>query len=268
MEYEHLPTGKPHVSFSEVREWAECSFRHKLNQVDKVGTSLPSIHMDFGTAIHSSCENYLKTKQMDTSIFLKRLHELWTSNGAISGVKDYDVTNFKLFAKQGLDILPEVPGWLDSTFPGWEFIDAEHQLYEPIEGHPHAFKGFIDGVISTKVKGKQLIWLLDWKSCSFGWKRDKRDDPMVKAQLVLYKNFWASKTKTDPKDIRCGFVLLKRTGKMGAKCELVSVSVGDVTTKRSLTVVNNMITSVKKGIALKNRNSCMYCSHKNTPNCV
>ena len=27
--FQTLPTGKPHVSFSEVKLWKECSFRHK-----------------------------------------------------------------------------------------------------------------------------------------------------------------------------------------------------------------------------------------------
>ena len=31
-----FPTGKPHVSYSEVRCWKECPFRHKLSYIDKI----------------------------------------------------------------------------------------------------------------------------------------------------------------------------------------------------------------------------------------
>ena len=90
----------------------------------------------------------------------------------------------------------------------------------------------------------------------------------MRAQLVLYKNFWSHKTNTDPKDVRCGFVLLKRAAKPGAHCELVTASVGETTTERNLTVINDMLASVKRGMAIKNRNSCTYCPYKDTPHCI
>lgn len=97
---------------------------------------------------------------------------------------------------------------------------------------------------------------------------EKKNDPIVRSQLVLYKNFWSGKTNTDPKDVRCGFILLKRTGKPSHRCELVTTSVGDVTTGRSLKVINNMVASVKRGVAIKNRNSCTYCMYYGTKYCT
>ena len=32
------PTGKPHISFSEIKQWKECPYRHKLAYVDKIET--------------------------------------------------------------------------------------------------------------------------------------------------------------------------------------------------------------------------------------
>ena len=78
-------------------------------------------------------------------------------------------------------ILKEVPKFLDVTFPEWEVVDAEHQLYEAVDNHPHAFKGFIDGVIKAKGKrGETIYWILDWKTTARGWFREKRSDDMVK----------------------------------------------------------------------------------------
>jgi len=266
--FELLPTGKLHVSFSEVKGWAECSYRHKLQHIDHIDADLPSVHMDFGTAMHAACEHYLRTRKMVKRIFLDKLKELWTEH-AVRLPGDYTTDAFTQFGKEGLAILPEVPAWLDATFKNWEFIDAEHYLYEPIEGHPHAFKGYIDGVILCDGPfKKRLVWLLDWKTCGWGWKREKKEDDMVKAQIILYKNYWSIKTGTDPKDVRCGFVLLKRTAKAGARCELFSVSVGEVTTRRSLQVVNNMLTSIKAGVTKKNRASCTFCQFYQTPHCT
>jgi len=264
--YVNLPTGKPHVSFSEIRCWKECSYRHLLQHVKKIDLDKPGPLMDFGTAVHASCENFLKTRTMDASIATQMIETVWEKNKELEG---FEPKTLKGFLQEAENILAEVPAFVDTTFPKWEFIDAEHQLYEPIEGQPHAFKGFIDGVIKAEgARGKSVVWLIDWKTTSWGWNRYKREDEMIKAQLVLYKNYWTKKVDVNPKDVRCGFVLLKRTAKPTQHCELIPVSVGDVTSKKSLKIVNNMVVSVKRGIALKNRSSCTYCVYKDTEHCT
>ena len=70
------------------------------------------------------------------------------------------------------------------------------------------------------------------------------------------------------KDIRCGFILLKRGAKPGKVCELVKVSVGPKTLERAVKIMNSMIKMVKKGFNLKNRNSCNYCPYKDTEHCT
>jgi hypothetical protein len=267
MEFVDLPTGKPHISFSEIKGWTECSYRHYLSAIKKIDVDKPGIHMDFGTAIHSACENFLKTKEMNTDIFINSLNELWELHKDLN-VEQYTDDAKTTFIKEGLSILGDVPEWFDKQFPGWEFVDAEHYLYEEIIGHPHAFKGFIDCVIKAPgPRNKQLFWLIDFKTCGFGWTREKKQDKMTQLQLVYYKNYWALKTKTDPSLVRCGFALLKRTAKPGAHCELIVTSVGDLTTKRSLKIIDNMIVSVKRGMKLKNRNSCKWCQYKDTEHC-
>lgn len=263
-----LITGKPHISFSELRDWKECSYRHKLKFVEHIVFDKPGIHMDFGTAIHSACEMFLKTRVMDINVFTDKFTELWGQHSQIDPLH-FTETAFKSFTNEGLRILADIPSWFDKQFPGWVFVDAEHALYESIENHTCAFKGFIDCIITAPgPRNKTLIWLLDFKTCGWGWSTEKKSDDLVRAQLVLYKNFWAIKTKTDPKDVRCGFVLLKRTAKPGNCCELITTSVGEVTTNRSLKVVNNMITSISRGIAIKNRSSCMFCDYKGTSHCT
>jgi hypothetical protein len=113
-----------------------------------------------------------------------------------------------------------------------------------------------------------VYWLIDWKTTSWGWSIEKKSEEMTRNQLILYKNFWAKKHNVDPKDIRCAFVLLKKVAKPGQRCELVTVSVGDVTTGRSLKVINNMMSSIKRGVAIKRRTSCEYCEYKDTKYCT
>lgn len=256
-----LPTGKPHVSFSELRDWVECSWRHKLKHIDGIDLDDRGPALDFGTAVHAACERYVMTRELNAAIAVDGIKKAW---------KKYGYDNEKEYIAQAEAIIAEVPTFLDSTFPGWKVITAEHKLYERVDGHEQAFKGFIDAVIEAPGKrSKQLIWLLDWKTTSWGWSREKKSDELTRAQLILYKYFWCQEFNIeDPRDVRCAFVLLKRTANDGQRCGLVTVSVGDKTTARTMKKVNNMLRGMKKGLALKNRFSCRYCPYNNTPHCT
>lgn len=268
-----LPTGKLHISFSELRDWQDCPYRHKLKFVDQLDAISISPVLDFGTAIHAACENYLSTREMKVTIFETKFRELFDLHKK-DNEEEYTEDAFKNGVLQATAICADVPGFLEEKFPGWEYVDAEYFLYEPMQKYPHAFKGFIDGIIKVKVTGKrgagkELFWLLDWKTCMWGWPREKKTDAHTLQQLVFYKHFWSLKTQTPLKDIRCGFVLLKkRPPKDASCCELVTVSVGDVTLQRTLKSLNNAMASIEHGIVLKNRDSCKYCAFKNTPRCA
>lgn len=264
----NLPTGKPHVSFSEVKLWKECSYRHHLVHVKKIDCFKPSPILAFGTAVHACLEKYILTRNLDVQVCLDVLDAEWEKHKDLSDI--FNDESLKKAKSESTTILLEVPSFFDREFPGWEVVDAEHKLYEKIDGHPHAFKGFIDGIIKCKGKrGEDLYWILDHKTSGRGWFREQKSDETKKYQLALYKNYWSKKNPQVPfKDIRCAFVILKKTAKEGEHCELFSVSMGDVPVKRSLKVVGNMITSVKRGVALKNRDSCTWCEFKGTEHCI
>ena len=75
--FEVLQTGKQHVSFSEVKLWKECSYRHNLVHIKKVDLSKPSPVLDFGTAVHASCEHYLLTREMKPEIAFEHMEKAW-----------------------------------------------------------------------------------------------------------------------------------------------------------------------------------------------
>jgi hypothetical protein len=273
-----LPTGKPHVSFSEIRQWADCPHQHKLHYVDHLDFSVPANVLEFGTAIHACCENYLKTRVIDLSIVKSKLDEAWIR---VTAREDYTPEKIRGFSEKdkadlievSSQIMADVPTWLEGQFPGWQHLGAEEILYESIsESTEVKFKGLIDGIIfvPTPVRGKMkdVIWIIDWKTSAWGWNREKRSNAMTQSQLILYKHFWSLKHGVDPKDVKCGFVILKKAAKMGEHCELIPVSVGPVSSARSLKVLNNAIRGIEKGIDIKNRMSCKYCEFKGTEYCT
>lgn len=271
-----FPTGKKHISYSEVKCWKECPYRHKLKHVDKIDLSKPSPYLDFGTNVHEGCENYLLSKSIPKERLLENIRSAWKEHGFDDPdwVKDqpgwYKYHPVDEWCNWADNMWSDVPDFLDETFPGWETVSAEEQLYEDIDGKNIFFKGFIDAIIKVPQKnGKYKYWILDWKTAkSYGWDSRKKRDKIIQYQIVLYKHFWAEKNKIPLKDISCGFILLKRGGKPGNMCELYQVSSGEKTIERAKKMVSNMVTSVRRGLSLKNRDSCMFCEYYKTEHCV
>lgn len=272
---EAWPTGKGHISFSELSNWLECSYRYKLLYIDKLqGEYVPTPHVILGTGVHAANEEYVRTRQLKPDIAVDIITKGWNENldlftkgpfpsWASSGFGDLDP-----WLDRARKLVADVPAFLDTMFPGWVCHAAEEQLYESIANQPVNFKGFIDAVLKVPDKrGKDRYWIIDWKTCGWGWARDKQQDPNVQLQLVLYKAFWAQKHGVDPKDVRCAFALLKRDGKAGSSISLVPVSVGPTTLSRGLKVIDNHTRSVRRGMFLKNRESCRFCEFDNTEHC-
>lgn len=258
------PTGKKHISFSEIQGWLDCPYRHKLLHIDKLGAWEESPYLSFGNAVHNACENYIKTGKMDKSVALKHIRSEWKKNDFSD---DHPIGSRDECLKSARIILDDVPVFLDENFPGWEPLDAEEKLYESIADQEISLKGLIDAVIKVKDKrGKDVYWLLDWKTATWGWKREKKQDYNMQLQLILYKTYWAIKHDVPLKSIRCAFVLLKRTGGK-RRCELVPVSVGPKTQAKALKTISDMIASVHRKMFLKNRYSCKFCEFFETPHC-
>lgn len=281
-----LPTGRQHISYSELHDWIDCQWRHKLKYIDKITLDTESIHTLYGQHIHSAVESYVvqpkeDRKPIDTKRFVDEWHnkqipeflERMKAAGNDKRIKEY-TDNKKEFDESFEMIFEVIPSWLDETFPDWTIHGAELKLYESVERFNNRFfKGFIDCVIKVPKKKKPEEFdyhILDWKSTSWGWSFDKKTAFTKQMQLVLYKHFFARLQSVPMKDIKCAFVLLKRKPPKAnpkAHCELVSVSVGPVTESKALEYVERMFMHLKKGLYNKNRSSCTYCNYKNTEHC-
>ena len=284
-----FPTGKGHISYSEVMDWHECSFRHKLKHIKKIQLDGGSVHTAFGKAIHTAGEGFLTNRELPPakeilSEFKNELNEL----DEPAKVKALEV--LPEFIKNLPDMIGQIPEWFNAEFEGWELVAAEKRLYEGIEGiEDIRFKGFLDAVIKIKKQPtKKLLkeyaakgevppdqyqyWILDWKTCSWGWKADMKRSFEKQMQLILYKHFFCKNMGIPLDQVKCGFVLIKRLPKVerspGDRMELVPVSVGPVAIDKALKVVHNMVNQVRMGFTMKNRRYCRpFCPYMGTTHC-
>jgi len=157
-----LPTNKYHISYSEIYDHLECSYRHKLKHVDKLGTFTGSIHTEFGSTVHDVLEEFVLGRTMITEEVVAaaqtRFREqcIRLNKEALFAVppgeliKEKDVEDF---SSQMPDMLGQVPGFLDAQFPGWKGFAGEMNIFESIDGQTNKYlKGFIDAVIQVPRK--------------------------------------------------------------------------------------------------------------------
>ncbi len=254
---------KQHISFSELRTWAECPFKHKLQYIDKLKGFTGHVFTAFGTAIHSVCEHIAKEEldpiDYDEHFDLAFLCELKKLD------EKPDNKMITQMRQQGKEISPSVFPQLKEHFGEYEVFSTEEMLYEPIEELTYKWnlKGFIDLVIKTE-DGKYHI--LDWKSCSWGWKAEKRSEKLVTYQLTLYKKFFCKKHNIDPSLVETHFGLLKRTAKEN-KVEIFRVTSGKRKTTNATKLLTDGCRTIKAKNFVKNRNSCSKCDFHKTKHC-
>lgn len=255
---------KPHISFSELKDWSTCAFYHNLVHHEKLKGFRGNEYTAFGSAIHTVCEKKLLTEVQlpEEDLFLQEFEQ-----EIARLIKDSVELDDKLvynLSKQGAKILPHVQSALDEYFPeGYEVVATEEQIMEPIEGSQKKFKGFIDAVFRTP-DGK--VHIVDWKSCSWGWDARKRTDPMVIYQLIFYKHFYALKHNLDPSNVETHFALLKRTAK-DKNVEFFRVTSGQKRTDNALKLLNKALYNITNDRRIKNRASCSRCAFNKTEHC-
>lgn len=259
---------RDYISFSEIKTWCECSFKHKLGYVESLRKFEVNVFNGFGEAIHSTCEHYILTRELDINKALEIIKARW---------EEFSLPDVDQWLQKASNVLRYVPEFLNNKFPGWEGISSEEQLYETIdypgcENIEKKFHGYVDAVLKCGDK----YWILDWKSAGInGWKDWKRNDENTRMQLYFYKYFWLKKhPEVDPSKLNCGFVLMSREADQGAKTpiELFAFDINETNIRHSFSTLENMVYSVKKRRHLKVHKEakfapCKFCEFDKTEYC-
>jgi hypothetical protein len=254
----------PHISYSELKDWAFCAFYHKLTRIDKIDGFKGNAFTAFGTAVHSVCEKKLLQEDVDDDYFVQQFEE------CLEKLDDDIKIDQKLvedMREQGKKLLPEIQAALDDYFGEYEVLAVELPLMVDIEGEEnYKFKGYIDAIVATP-DGK--IHIFDWKTCSWGWDSRRKNDKITTYQLTLYKHFFSIAAAQDSKNIETHFALLKRTAKNN-KVEFFRVTSGPKKTQNALKLLNMALWNIKKKRYIKNRLSCTTgygCKFYRTKHC-
>ena len=168
--------------------------------------------------------------------------------------------------EQAKVLSPQIIPAVEKYFEDYEVFSVEEKLFEKINDFSldkYKFKGYIDLVVKT-ADGKYHI--IDWKTCSWGWDRDKRNSKLVTYQLTLYKKFFCQKHNIEPNLVETHFALLKRTAKKD-NVEIFRVTSGSRKTANATDLLRKALKSIENKMFMKNRLSCKNCEFKKTELC-
>jgi len=257
---------KEHISYSELKTWAECPFKHKLVYIDKKKGFTGNEFTAFGSSIHSLCENAVQDL-LDESEYDDFFDASF--DGELERLdSDYEQRTelIEQMRGQAKVLIPQIMPGLKKIFPDFEVFSVEEKLFEKINDFSldrFTFKGYIDLVIKTP-DGKYHV--IDWKTCSWGWDREKRNSKLITYQLTLYKKFFCQKHNIEPKLVETHFALLKRTAKKD-NVEIFRVTSGPRKTSNATELLRKALKSIENKMYIKNRLSCKGCDFRKTAMC-
>ena len=172
---------KEHISYSELKIWAECPFKHKVIYIDKQKGFQGNEYTAFGSSIHALCENAVQGL-LDSPDYDDFFDESFDRE--LEQLAETREDLVEQMRSQAKTITPQIMPALEKYFEEYKVFSVEEKLFQKINDFSldkYKFKGYIDLVVKTP-DGKYHV--IDWKTCSWGWDRDKRNSKLVTYQLT------------------------------------------------------------------------------------
>jgi RecB family exonuclease len=208
------------ISYSQFKKYLECPKAWENKYVRKISKFSGSIHTVFGSAMHTVVEEWVKTiynmsakkaNELNLNSMLKKNLKIeYSKSKILNENKDFSTAkDLAEFYRDGVEILNFLKKKRGRYFPkkNMELIDIELELDTDLK-NSIKFKGFIDIILKDKLRNKVII--IDIKTSTRTWQKEKKQNDLVRMQLAMYKHYYARQFNIDVKDIEVLFLILKR----------------------------------------------------------
>ena len=278
-----------HISYSQLSLYIECPKHWQLNYIDKVSVFEPSIHLVFGSAMHTTLQTYLDTMYKDTiknadaldmyKLLQENLSKEFLKSKKQCGKNPCTQNQLTEFFQDGINIIDFFKKNRNKYFSKkWELLGCEFPLNVEIKGKLR-FVGFIDVVLKNIQSGR--IKIIDIKTSTRGWRDKEKKDKNKISQVLLYKYFYSQKynVKIDMVDVE--YFIVKRKLWENAdfpqkRVQLFSPASGTISVKRTLDSLSKFVFEafddkgqklIKDYIATPSKGACRWCEFNQTKYC-
>ena len=210
---------KNKISYSQLSMFSECPLRWKLNYIDDLKVSEPSIHLLFGTAMHEVIQSWLEVmyydsvKNADKLNLEQRLHDKMFEQFQIEkerfGKNPCTLEEMKEFFNDGVAILDFVKKKRAEYFSkrGYKLIGCEVPIEVDLKKNIKMV-GYLDLVILDEISNTLKIY--DIKTSTRGWNKWMKKDENKTQQLLLYKQFYSKQYNHPIDKIEVEYFIVKR----------------------------------------------------------
>tara|TARA_B110000971_G_scaffold35855_1_gene34118 strand:+ start:1089 stop:2072 length:984 start_codon:yes stop_codon:yes gene_type:complete len=211
------------ISYSQLNIFSSCPHRWGLNYRDGHKVYLPSIHAVFGTAVHTTIQEYLTAfydesvaaaDRLDLNAILKeslRVEYLATYKKN-KNTHFSNPSELAEFYDDGVNIIKYIKSNKAKYFSkkGWHLAGIEMPLnLQPNSNLQNVrFVGYLDIVLYHE--GTNTIKIIDIKTSTRGWGDKDKKDEMKQTQLILYKKLFADQYNFPVDNIEIEFFITRR----------------------------------------------------------
>ena len=278
------------ISYSQLSMFSECPRKWKLNYIDKLTESEPSIHLLFGTAMHEVIQSWLEVMYNDSiknanKINLEqRLHDKMMTQFGIEkkrfGKNPCTLEELREFFQDGVDILDFLKKRRAEYFSkrGYKLIGCEVPINVELKKNIKMI-GYLDLVILDEMTNTLKIY--DIKTSTMGWNKWMKKDENKTQQLLLYKQFYSKQYNHPIDKIEVEYFIVKRKLYENAmfpqkRVQKFSPASGTVSMNKVAKRLNTFLDLAfdDKGeriseniIPTPSKKSCKWCEFKNTEYC-
>ena len=278
------------ISYSHLSMFSECPQRWKLNYIDKVTESEPSIHLLFGTAMHEVIQTWLEVmyhdsvKNANKLNLEQRLHdkmmELFQREKEAYGKNPCTLEELREFFQDGVNILDFLKKRRADYFSkrGYKLIGCEVPIDVDLKKNVNIV-GYLDLVILDE--RTDTITIYDIKTSTQGWNKWMKKDENKTQQLLLYKQFYAKQYNHPIERINVEYFIVKRKLWENAmfpqkRVQKFSPASGTVSMNKVAKRLNTFLELAfddegnrisENIIPTPSKKACKWCEFKNTEYC-
>lgn len=255
-------TGRPYLSYSEIRTFQQCPLKHKFQYIDKAEPEQLSAAMLLGSGVHAAVEQYFQAMLSGLPLpsvdqLMQSYRACWdreASRAPVQYAKGQDATTVAEMAKRMIEAFLESP----LAQPQDQIIGIEETFYVPLGSDLPDLAGRVDMITYDADKGELII--TDFKTARSIWSQDNAEEQAE--QLLLYARGCEPIARDLEARIVLRFIVVTKTKQ--PKVDAISIEYDTSRLARSRAIIRQVFKAIQSGVVypVPSPMNCAGCGYR------